>query len=167
MIHFKQHLFISIFSVWPILSPNQKDVFFLKIWISVSWRQRLYQCMGILQIQYCTKNILYTKMIRIHVFSIFTIKSPRALAADASLGLLILKTLKHVLLTITHWFTYTLYGKLLCWPKNEMYNKIMLNNDYILRPINVQHVPRISLSALGCSYFLIASSKHFRVKQHE
>ena len=37
-------------------------------------------------------------MLRIHLFSIFTIKTPRALAALSPLGLLIVKTLTHVLL---------------------------------------------------------------------
>ena len=44
-----------------------------------------------------SKNRLYTKMLRIHLFSIFTINSPRALAALAPLGLLIVKTLTSVL----------------------------------------------------------------------
>ena len=44
-----------------------------------------------------TKRRLYTKMLRIHLFSIFTIKMPRALAALAPLGLLIVKTLTNVL----------------------------------------------------------------------
>ena len=40
-------------------------------------------------------------MLRIHLFSIFTIKTPRVLAALTPLGLLIVKTLTNVLLTIT------------------------------------------------------------------
>ena len=48
----------------------------MKIWISISWRQPIYQCMEILQC--LTKNRLYTKMLRLHLFSIF-IKTPRAL----------------------------------------------------------------------------------------
>ena len=44
-----------------------------------------------------SKNRVLTKMLRIHLFSIFTIKTPRALAALAPLGLLIVKTLTHVL----------------------------------------------------------------------
>jgi len=39
-----------------------------------------------------SKNRLYTKMLRIHLFSIFTIKTPLA-----PLGLLIAKTLTNVL----------------------------------------------------------------------
>ena len=50
-------------------------------------------------IQYCAvclkKN--YTNMLRIHSFSIFTIKTPWALAALALLGLLIVQTLINVL----------------------------------------------------------------------
>jgi len=44
-----------------------------------------------------SKNRLYTKMLRIHLFSIFTIKTPRTLAALAPLVLLIVKTLTNVL----------------------------------------------------------------------
>ena len=40
-----------------------------------------------------SKNRLYTKMLRIHLFSIFTIKTPWALVTLAPLGLLIDKTL--------------------------------------------------------------------------
>ena len=49
-----------------------------------------------------TKRRLYTKMLRIHLFSIFTIKTPRALAALTPVGLLIVKTLTNVLLTLTY-----------------------------------------------------------------
>ena len=41
-------------------------------------------------------------MLRIHLFSIFTIKTPRALAALTPVGLLIVKTLTNVLLTLTY-----------------------------------------------------------------
>ena len=44
-----------------------------------------------------SKNRLYTKMLRIHLFSIFTIKTPLALVALAPLGILIVKTLTNVL----------------------------------------------------------------------
>jgi len=37
-------------------------------------------------------------MLRLHLFSIFTIKTPRALAALATSGLLIVKTLTDILL---------------------------------------------------------------------
>ena len=40
-------------------------------------------------------------MLRIHMFSIFNIKTPRTLVARAPLGLLIVKTLTNALLTIT------------------------------------------------------------------
>ena len=39
-------------------------------------------------------------MLRIHLFSNFTIKAPRALVAPAPLGLIIVKTLKNVLLQL-------------------------------------------------------------------
>jgi len=39
----------------------------------------------------------------IHLFSIFNIKTPQALAALVPLGLLIVKTLTNVLLTITRY----------------------------------------------------------------
>jgi len=48
-----------------------------------------------------SKNRLYSKMLRLHLFSIFTIKTPRALTALTPLGLLIVKTLTNELLTIT------------------------------------------------------------------
>jgi len=44
------------------------------------------------------ENRLDTKMLRIHLFSIFAIKTPRTLVVLASLGLLIVKTLTNVLL---------------------------------------------------------------------
>ena len=40
-------------------------------------------------------------MLRIHMFSIFNIKTSRTLVARAPLGLLIVKTLTNALLTIT------------------------------------------------------------------
>ena len=52
-----------------------------------------------------SKNRLYTKMLRIHLFSIFTINSPQALVALAPLGLLIVKTLTSVLFLL-HFFFY-------------------------------------------------------------
>ena len=58
----------------------------------------ILQCMEVL---YClSKNRLYTKMLRIHLFSIFTIKTPQALAVLMPLGLLIMK---NVLLTINEY----------------------------------------------------------------
>ena len=39
-----------------------------------------------------SKNRLYSKMLRIHLFSIFIIKMPQDLAVLAPLGLLIVKT---------------------------------------------------------------------------
>jgi len=44
-----------------------------------------------------SKNRLDTKLLRIHLFSVFTVKRPRALAALAPLGHLIMKTLTNVL----------------------------------------------------------------------
>jgi len=48
-------------------------------------------------LRWLSKNRLYTKMRRIHLFSVFTIKRPQPLAALAHLGLLNVKTLKTVL----------------------------------------------------------------------
>jgi len=45
-----------------------------------------------------SKNRLDTELLRIHLFSVFTIKRLRALAVIAPLGFLILKTLTNVLL---------------------------------------------------------------------
>ena len=44
-----------------------------------------------------SKNRLYIKILRIHLFSVFTIKAPRDHAAFRPLGLLIVKTLTNVL----------------------------------------------------------------------
>jgi len=44
-----------------------------------------------------SKNRLDTKLFRMHLFSVFTIKISRALTALAPLGLLIVKTLTNVL----------------------------------------------------------------------
>jgi len=44
-----------------------------------------------------SKHRLDTKLLKIHLFNVFTIKRPRALAALAPLGLLIMKTLTNVL----------------------------------------------------------------------
>jgi len=56
---------------------------------------------GVFKLLRCLSKFFYTKMLRIHLFSIFTSKTPRALAALAPLGILIVKTLTNVLLTIT------------------------------------------------------------------
>ena len=45
----------------------------------------------------CLEIRLFTKMLRIHLFSIFTIKTLRALAVLAPLGLLLVMTLTNVL----------------------------------------------------------------------
>ena len=50
------------------------------------------------------KNRLDTKLLRIHLFSVFTVKTTRALAALAPLGLLIAKTLTNVLLLLQRRF---------------------------------------------------------------
>ena len=55
-----------------------------------------------------SKNRLYTNMLKIHLFGIFTIKTPRVLAALPPLGLLIVKTLANVLLTITRYYVNVL-----------------------------------------------------------
>ena len=50
----------------------------------------------------CLKHRLYTYMLRGHLFSIFIVKMPQALAALASLGLLIVNALTKCSLTITN-----------------------------------------------------------------
>ena len=58
-----------------------RPISFLKIWISISRRQPIYRCMAYCGVwifcAVCLYNRLYTKMLRIHLFSIFTIKTPR------------------------------------------------------------------------------------------
>jgi len=49
---------------------------------------------GVYKILRCMSKIrLYTKLLRIHLFSVFTISIPRALVVLVTLGLLIVKTL--------------------------------------------------------------------------
>jgi len=60
---------------------------------------KLFRCLS--------KNRLYTKMLRIHLFSIVIIKTPRTLAAIVLLRILNVKTLKIVLLLL-----HTLYKEL-------------------------------------------------------
>ena len=48
-------------------------------------------------LRYLSKNALYTKMLRMHLFSICTIKTPRALTALAPLDFCMVKTLTNVL----------------------------------------------------------------------
>ena len=50
-------------------------------------------------LRYLSKTRLRTKMLRIHLFSFFTIKTPWALIALAPLDLLIVKTLTRVTIT--------------------------------------------------------------------
>ena len=62
-------------------------------------------------IKYCTvrlKNKLYTKMLKIHLFIIFTIKTPQPLAALDPLGLFNREDTEKCTLTITQFYsTYT------------------------------------------------------------
>ena len=46
-------------------------------------------------------NTSDTKLFRVYLFTVFIIKRPRALASLAPLGLLIVKTVTNILLTIT------------------------------------------------------------------
>ena len=106
------------FSVWPIFSPNQITVF----WMSISWRQRIYwymdifRCMDmflitkILDLAYVqnymrclSQNKSDTKLLRVYLFTVFTIKRPRALASLASLGLLIVKTVTNILYYLNYY----------------------------------------------------------------
>ena len=48
-----------------------------------------------------SQNKSDTKLFRVYLFTVFTIKRPRALASLAPLGLLIVKTVTNILLTIT------------------------------------------------------------------
>ena len=76
-------------------SPNQK------LWISISWRPLYGNITVDIQIlRGLSKSRLYAKMLRLFLFSIFTIKTPRALAALASLSLLIVTTLQTTVLSL-------------------------------------------------------------------
>jgi len=51
-----------------------------------------------------SQNKSDTKLFRVYLFTVFTIKRPRALASLAPLGLLIVKTVTNILLTTTYYF---------------------------------------------------------------
>jgi len=57
----------------------------------------ILRCKIIKILRCLSKNRLYSKVLRLHLFSIFTIMTPLALAVIAHLGLLIVKTPTHVL----------------------------------------------------------------------
>ena len=70
------YVYLTSLSDLPILFV-QSDSRVLKIRISISKRQLKYWCMEIL---HCLpKNRLDTKMLRVHLFSFFTIKTLRGL----------------------------------------------------------------------------------------
>ena len=67
-----------------------KKLYFLKIWISISWRQLVLGSLLRYQTGCClSKNRLDTKNFTVHLFSCFTIKTLRSLAALAPFGILI------------------------------------------------------------------------------
>ena len=82
-------------------SPNQIAVFILKfefLFHEDSQYTGVWKYCVIYNILYCvSKNRLYFKMLRIHLFGASTINAPRALAALAPLDLLIVNTLTNVL----------------------------------------------------------------------
>ena len=62
--------------------------------LDLSYVQNYMRCLS--------QNRSDTKLFRVYLFTVFTIKRPRALASFAPLGLLIVKTVTNILLTITY-----------------------------------------------------------------
>ena len=91
------HKFVS----WPFFSPNQIAVLFenLNFYFMKTANILVYGNIEVYSRYYAvlSKNRLYTKILRIHLFNIFTIKTSRALAALMPIGLFIVKTLTNVL----------------------------------------------------------------------
>ena len=122
----KTHIVFYI-SVWPIFSPNQIAVF----WMSISWKQQTYwymdilRCMDmflitkILELAYMQNYMCClsqkksdTKLFRVYLFTVFTIKRPRALASLAPIGLLIVKSVTNILLLLLALCCISLF---FCW----------------------------------------------------
>ena len=88
-----QIIHVSFLSVLPIFLANQIAVFKKnKKNTCISWRQLRYLCMEI----QCrlSKNWSDTKMLQVHFFSFFTIRTPRDLA---SISILIVTKLTNIL----------------------------------------------------------------------
>ena len=77
----QQIVYVIIFSTYLEMHEQQA-------WLGLAYVQKYMPCLS--------KYRLDTTLLRIHLFSVFTIKRPRAIAALAPLGLLIVKTPTHV-----------------------------------------------------------------------
>ena len=73
-----------------------------------------------------SQNKSDTKLFSVYLFTIFTIKRPRALTSLAPLGLLIVKTVKNILQTIT--CTANNYAK----GQSSNYSKVKVNISNIV-----------------------------------
>ena len=69
------------------------DIFLITDILDLAYVQNYMRCLS--------QNKSDTKLFRVYLFTIFTIKRPRALTSLAPLGLLIVKTVTNILQTIT------------------------------------------------------------------
>jgi len=69
------------------------DVFLITKILDLAYVKNYMRCLS--------QNKSDTKLFRVYLFTVFTIKRPRAFASLALLGLLIVKAVTNILLTIT------------------------------------------------------------------
>ena len=69
------------------------DMFLITKILDLAYVQNYSRCLS--------QNKSDTKLFKVYLFTVFTIKRPRALASLAPLGLLIVKAVTNILLTIT------------------------------------------------------------------
>ena len=65
------------------------DMFLITKILDLGYMQNYMRCLS--------QNKSDTKLFRVYLFTVFTIKRPRALASLSPLGLLIVKTVTHIL----------------------------------------------------------------------
>ena len=65
------------------------DMFLITKILDLSYLQNYMRCLS--------QNKSDTKLFRVYLFTVFAIKRPRALASHAPLGLLLVKTVTHIL----------------------------------------------------------------------
>ena len=69
------------------------DMFLITKILDLTYVQNYMRCLS--------QNKSDTKLFRVYLFTVFTIKRPRTLASLAHLGLLIVKTVTNIIFTIT------------------------------------------------------------------
>jgi len=70
------------------------DMFLITKILDLAYVQNCMRCLS--------QNKSDTRLFRVYLFTVFTIKRPRALASLAPFGLLIVKRVTNILLTITY-----------------------------------------------------------------